>query len=185
MEPMIYKKEEIAAIKIVLGSLEYQSISISVTMDYATDLFCQLFQNSKDKKFLNLAVMHIIAYLEMGFVYDEHKEYFDKVFNLLQIDRESVLPQTLYAGNRSRKTSRNEIRNMIHRWSSSKYHTKTKEEVIEDIMEKVKNRKIGIYCYHSNQNPNSAGMDDIYELVINEVEIYLRDVRKNKFHKIY
>ena len=86
--------------------------------------------------------------------------------------------------NQSRKTSRSEIRSMIRRWTSSKYHTKSKDEVVEDIMDKVERRSMGIYYYHSNQNPKNPKLDDVYVLVINEFESYFHDIKRNKYFKL-
>ncbi len=185
MKRLLKRREEIAAIKIMLASLGYQELSISETMRYVIGYYCSLFRMDNNEKYLHNAVLYIYAYLEMGFVYGEHKELFDQVFTLLQDKAENYFTAQLLSDKNQKKTSRNEIKSMITRWSSSKYHSLSKEELIDDIINKMKLHDKGTYYYHSNQNPNKPEADDVYELVINDVETYLHDIRRSKFYRLH
>lgn len=185
MDHLLKKREEIAAIKIMLASLGYQDLSISETIKYVMGYYRNLFMIDNNEKHLSNAILYIYAYLDMGFVYGEHKELFDQVFTLMQKKAENYIPDQLLTDKSQKKTSRNEIKSMIPRWSSSKYHSLSKEELIDDIINKVEAQDKGTYFYHSNQNPNKPEADDVYELVINEMESYLHDIRRSKFYRLY
>lgn len=176
-------KETTAALKLIIGSLPYQGISIINTMNKVMEYLCIYYEKTLEKKYLEIAMMHMRAYIELGFVYDELKHQFDFILKLAGVSKEEIY-RNVSGENQARKTSRSEIRSMIRRWTSSKYHTKSKDEVVEDIMDKVERRSMGIYYYHSNQNPKNPKLDDVYVLVINEFESYFHDIKRNKYFKL-
>lgn len=176
------KKEELAAVRIILGSLKYQDISISATIEHIVRFLCRHYEVSKNKSYLDLAVMYIQEYLNMGFVYGEYGELFDQVFTLSGNSKEYMLPVS--SMQRKKRISKGEIRSMIRRWSSSKHHTNNIDDVINDILAKVEVGEEGIYYYHSNERPSKNQIDEVYELVISQTESYLRDINRNKYHKL-
>lgn len=177
-------KETAAALKLMLGSLAYQDLSITKTVEQVITQLCLLYQKSSDEKYLELALLYIKIYLEMGFVYDELAGVFDRVFTLWEKPKEAFYEAFQVGGSEKRKYSKNEIKSMIRRWSSSKYHTKTIDEVVEDILEKLEKQSHGIYYYHSNENPKQSHLDEVYELVIGEYESYLHDINRNKYYRL-
>ena len=174
-------KETIAAIKLIIGSLPYQGISVINTMKKVMEYLCVYYEKTLEKKYLEIALIHMRAYIELGFVYDELKHPFDFVLKLAGVSKEEIYRNVSGENQSTKKVSKSEVRSMIRRWTSSKYHTKSKDEVVEDIIDKVERRLLGIYYYHSNQNPKS---DDVYELVINEFESYFHDIKRNKYFKL-
>lgn len=177
-------KETTAAIKLIIGSLPYQGISVINTMKKVMEYLCIYYEKTLEKKYLEIAIMHMRAYIEMGFVYDELKRQFDFVLTLAGVSKKEIYRNVSGENQSTKKMSKSEIRSMIRRWTSSKYHTKSKDEVVEDIMDKVERRSMGIYYYHSNQNPKNPKSDDVYALVINEFESYFHDIKRNKYFKL-
>ena len=59
-------------------------------------------------------------------------------------------------------------------------------ELIQDILDKVVNKKVGIYYYNSNPAPDKGNnMDgDLYELVVSEKETYFHDIKRRKYFTI-
>jgi len=181
---MTFEKEQITAIKIVLGSLQYQGIPINKTVEEAVKYFRMYYRNFADQRYVKLALIHIRAYLEMGFVYDEFKELFDEMLKELGESRQSLFSNLNRGAKAGKAPGKSEVRSMIRRWSSSRYHTTTIDEVISDILGKVEEKQKGIYYYHSNANPQNQHLDDVYELVVSEYETYLHDISRNKYFKL-
>lgn len=72
---------------------------------------------------------------------------------------------------------------LIPHWTSSKYHTASKKEVLQDIQFKIKNSKTGGYVYNSNLNVrNSKAYNDLYILIISEEKSLFIDVNRRKIH---
>lgn len=177
-------KETIAVLKIILGSLAYQDLSVTKTVREIVSQLCSYYREFSEKKYLELALLYIKVYLEMGFVYDELKEVFEQVFILWGEPKENFYDVLSINSGDKKKCSKSEVKSMIRRWSSSKYHTKTIDEVVEDILEKVEKQTKGIYYYHSNENPKQSRLDEVYELVIGDFESYLHDINRNKYYKL-
>ncbi len=175
------ERDIIEAIKLLYGSLGYRNISVEKTLEILMNQFINLFQLTQDKEYCSVAFLHIKAYLELGFVYEQHKDTFDLILATNNVDKDSFFDQISIEKNYLSKT---DLRRIIKRWSASKYHTKSINEVIEEIIEYVNNKRYGVYYYHSNQNPQKKEADDVYELIINEYESYLHDLKRNRFYKL-
>lgn len=132
------------------------------------------------KELLILAVIHIEAYLEMGFLYDEQKELFDSVLEALNLNKNILFPRKFYKAT-TVKLNRNSIRRMIKKWPKTKDRQYTIEELIDDIMIKVKSRQIGVYYYQSTQGQRKT-IVGMYELVVHNDECYFHDILCKKYY---
>ena len=63
----------IEAIKLAAGSVQYKNWSVQDTFMDAVSQLYQYYQNSQNIKYLETAILHIQAYLEMGFPYEQGK----------------------------------------------------------------------------------------------------------------
>ena len=64
-------KQYIEAIKIAAGSVQYKNLSVKNTLIEAIQQLTIYYENSKNKEYLEIALLNIQAYLEMGFEYGE------------------------------------------------------------------------------------------------------------------
>lgn len=65
---------------------------------------------------------------------------------------------------------------MIKKWPASLLQKMKIDDVVDDIIEKVKNQSSGIFYYQC------AVTEDMYELVINEKETFFHDLRRGIFY---
>lgn len=172
--------EEVEAIKLALGTVQYSGISIKVSFELCLRKYLELFEHTGDSRYLRNALLHMQAFLEMGFVYEEFADLFDRILSEIGFDKEEVFPKRFYSVAKV-KLVKGEVRKMIPRWSASKYHTLPINEVVNDIIEKVTKKREGHYYYHSNQNPQKKD-DDIYELVITNEECFFYDISRKKYY---
>ena len=186
MEKKESKIEEVSAIKMSMSSLHYKGIDIKNTYKRCIEALLAYYYEFQDTKFLEVAYKYIEAFLDTGFMYNEYSELFNIVIDLLGITYEEV-----NAKNKSSfpklKLNKHQIKNVIRRWSPSKYHTMPINEVIDDIIFKVKNKEIGIYSYSSNAKPGITEDDlsnDTYELIITPIDAYFRDIRRGIFYTL-
>lgn len=165
----------VEAIKLAAGGVQYKDLSVKQTLVDAVKQLDDYYESSKDMDYLEVAVLYIQAYLEMGFVYEENKAIFGEVLNKLGTSRELKFPRKFYAA-RQIKLNKSQVRSMIGKWPSSPKQELRIDEVINDIIAKVKDKDIGIFYYHC------AVTDDCYELVINEKETFFHDLRRGIFY---
>ncbi len=171
---------EVEAIKLALGTIQYSGGSVKNTFVLCLKKYLELYGTTDDDMYLNNALLHMQAFFEMGFAYEEFPVLFDEILSKAGFLRAEVFPKRFYQANKV-KLIRGQVRNMIHRWSPSKYHSLSINDVVDDIIKKVKEKEIGCYFYHSNQNPKKNN-DDLYELVISEEEIFFYDVARKKYY---
>lgn len=170
----------IEAIKLAVGTTSYIGFPISGIYEAAIERLKQYYIETKDQTYLEAALLHIHAYMEMGYDYDDKRELFDYVLSRLGTERNIEFPK-LYYISKSIKLTKTQVRTMIQRWPTSR-NRMALNDVIADIISKVKNKDIGIHYYNSNPTPNKPGSSgDLYELVIGEEESYFHDIKRRKY----
>lgn len=165
----------VEAIKVAVGSLQYKNISVKQTFSDAVSQLYWYYKYLGEKEYLRAATLHIQAYLEMGFSYEENVELFNKVLEELETTRELEFPKRFYA---SKKISlnRSQVRSMIKKWPASPHQKMKINEVIDDIIHKIQDKEDGIFYYRC------AVTGDLYELVISTKEIFFHDIVRGKFY---
>lgn len=165
----------IEAIKLAAGGVQYKNLSIKKTFIDAVQQLYYYYENSNDMNYLEVATLYMQAYLEMGFLYEEGKVIFDIILEKLGTSRELKFPQKFYVAKQI-KLNKTQVKSMIKKWPASPHQKFKIDEVVNDIITKVKNKNTGIYYYQC------AVTDDLYELVINEKEIFFHDLRRGIFY---
>lgn len=165
----------IEAIKLAAGSVQYKGISIQRTFIDAISQLYQYYENSNNVKYLEIATLHMQAYLEMGFSYEDGEEIFDIILEKLGTTRELRFPHKFYLA-RKIKLNKSQIKSIIKKWPASPHQKMKIDEVVEDIIKKVKNKEAGIFYY------KCAVTNDMYELVISEKETFFHDLRRRIFY---
>lgn len=165
----------IEAIKLAAGGVQYKDLSVKSTLIAAVQQLYGYYETSDDINYLEVAVLYIQAYLEMGFPYEGGKEIFDMILEKLGTNKELKFPQKFYVAKQI-KLNKSQIRSMIRKWPGSPHQKYKLEEVVEDILVKVKNHIIGISHYQCEVTK------DLYELVINENETFFHDLRRGIFY---
>ncbi len=168
------------AIKLAAGSLKYKGISINKTFLMSIKHLQGYYLIGRDLKYLEVAALLIQAYLEMGFTYESCQEDFDDILKSLGTERSLMFPNKFYHSKRI-KLTRPQVRSMIGKWSSTKKNKMLIITVVDDIIEKVNNKEIGVYSYC---NHNISGKE-LYELVINKDEVYFHDINKCKYYTFF
>ncbi|MDF2871870.1 MAG: hypothetical protein K0R05_3445 [Anaerocolumna sp.] len=168
------------AIKFAAGSLKYKGISINKTFLMSIKFLQGYYLIDRDLRYLEVATLLIQAYLEMGFTYESCQEEFDDILKDLGTERSLMFPKKFYHSKKI-KLTRPQVRSMIGKWSSSKKNKMLIITVVDDIINKVNNKEIGVYSYC---NHNISGKE-LYELVINIDEVYFHDINKCKYYTFF
>lgn len=174
----------VEAIKLAVGTTSYLGLSIQEVFEAAVQRLYYYYLETKNKCYIETALLHIQAYMEMGFEYEDKAELFDCVLENLGTSRNLEFPKAYYYSKKI-KANKAQIRSMIVRWPASKNRMNI-NEVIQDILDKINNKKAGIYYYNSNPSPeNGDDADgDLYELVVSDKDIYFHDIKRRKYFTI-
>lgn len=168
-------KQYVEAIKMAVGSVQYKGISINNTFITVVLQLHEYFESSKNINYLETALLHIQAYLEMGFPYEEGAEVFDVILRELGTTKELMFPKKFYSS-KVVKLNKTQIRGMIKKWPASPQQSMKIDDVVLDIIEKVSKKEKGIYYY------NCAVINDMYELVIAESDVFFHDLTRGFFY---
>ena len=175
---------KIEAIKLSVVSTAYMGFCISEIYEETVKRLKQYYIETGEKAYLEAAVFHIHAYMEMGYKYEHKKELYDYVLEQLGIDRMMEFPKSYVTGNKVR-LNKTRVKNMISRWPVSQQRPNI-NEVVEDIICKVKNKERGVYYYDSNPTPNIQGTSgDLYELFVGDTEAVFHDIKRRRYFTFF
>lgn len=177
---MIYeKKQELYVMMFTMQSLHYKGILIKDTVSQSLGNLLGWYRQSGNRKYLEVALLQMQAYANMGFSVDDREPAVREILKLTGKNKENFIPQGIVTGKRI-KVTKNQIRNILGRWRSGRNNSMKVNEVADDIFDKLEHHKIGRYIYENHRNTEEE--PDIYELVINEEESYFFDVRTFRFY---
>jgi len=168
-------KQYIEAIKLAAGTVQYRNLSVKKTFMSSVSQLYKYYTMFLNKKYLETAVLHINAYLEMGFAYEDGKELFDSVLDEIGTTKELQFPSKFYVS-KEIKLNKTQVRGMIKKWSASPHQTMKIDELVDDIIVKVREKQVGIFYY------KCVVTNDVYELVISSQETFFHDLQRGIFY---
>lgn len=175
-------KITIEAIKSAMRSLLIRGLYPQKVIKEAVEYLFYQYEKADNMAFLEQAVLHIQAYLELGFTYESGETLFDNILKQLGLKREVRFPFMKY-GVKEVKCNKSQIRGMLGRWNS-KFQSMPINDVVEDIMEKVTSKEIGVHIYWSGYKSEQNSALDQYELTISQDMNLFYDVQNNKYYVI-
>lgn len=178
---------EIEIMKITLGTLHYRGLEIQPTVKRSVEFLVMQYELLSEREYLEIALIEIAAYLEMGGIYKEEQELFDKVMAYMGLPKEVLFPVSAFSG-QFLKPNKYQIRKLLGRWMPSRNNPMKIGEVVDDILDKIKDKKQGHYYYKYEEKTGTSRKSTgryLYELVVAENECYFYDVKNNKYYRFY
>ena len=165
-----------------LQTLHNQGITIKETVYKSLENLLLWNEQSGDEKCLELALLHMQAYVNMGFALDDQNKTIREILKKTEKTKEEFFPKGYFMGKKI-KLNKSQVRSMIGKWKYSRYCPMTVGELVDDIIKKVKKHEEGRYIYQYQRADVAAKEDiEVYELVINKDESYFYDVKKFRFY---
>lgn len=178
------------SIKLAAANLQLNGVSPEEVIIHSIRFLMELYppeqgEASQDQEggrqrqaILAKAMLLAEAYLELGFPYEGGRELFEQVFHRAGLTEDEVRSfQRRCAG--KLKLNKTQIGTVLGRWNP-KDHSDTKQRVIEDIMEKVRNHEQGEYFYYTRRK--YPKQEDIYQLAVEPGGSYLCHVNRQKYY---
>lgn len=167
-------EEAINAMAYLFTVLHYRGEPIGRTLLISVERLLALFEESGNEHFRELAEWEILACLNIGFPIPQSPV-------LEQLIEERNIRDKAQRGRRGKTVAANksQIRSLIGKWMPSKNMPMTIGQVVDDIIEKVEERRQGTwqYTYKRAGSRNRIGDEDRYELVITEEGCFFWDLR--------
>ena len=171
-----YNSMEVEVIKLGLYNIEALGLSSKEVLEQSVVWLREKYETTGDARYLDKAVWHIYAYLEMGYPYESGREEFQAVLDALGEKEEDVFPKRSW-GSEKVPLKKVRINRLLGKWS---------RDAVEDIMEKSLNRQIGEYTYHCGKVIRQDGENTLWEntckLYVREEEVVFHNVNKGKYY---
>lgn len=176
------KMKELYVMMFALESLHNRGITVRETIMESLQNLLEWYRQSGKEKYMELALLHMQAYANMGFGLDEEEPVVQEILSITGKTRNDFFPRGYVFGKKI-KITKPQIRSMIGRWRPSGENPMTIDEVVDDIMRKLKQHKPGKYIYQYDRKISFGETEpEVYELVISDEESYFYDVKKFRFY---
>ena len=161
------------ALMMTFSVLHYTGKSVIHVLEASMRWITLMYDATNDEGYQDMLMAEIMAYMNLGFSMPKKNPILENIVN-----RESIM-KNLYGLRRGQRISltKTQVRSMIGKWKPSKASPMTINQVVDDIIEKVKSRQTGVYRYSCH-----SGEQDTYELVITDEEMFFWDIRNFKFY---
>ncbi len=180
---MYYNSVYVKIIKLSVCDIESTGISGKKSLLESVVWLREKYEMTLEKKYLEKAIWHIYAFLELGYPYEAGEDEFRKVLGYLDLREEKLFSPEKYSYKKIPVTKAN-IRRLLGRWNP-KLHCMKIEEAVKDIMSKTKKKECGVYLYHSGkilmQDGETTLWERTYKLYVQESETIFHDINKNRY----
>lgn len=167
-------RKNLEIVKLSIGSLRYYDLLPDEELYNIILYLYNGYLYMGREEYLNSAIFHIAAFLEMGF---DYRQIFDQILEERNLDKITIL-NLIHIPNK-RKANKSQIRSMIGKWK--KGSNLTILEVISDIIQKVTENREGVYLYENGKDTMET-KGDKYELIITKNKNFFIDLKRNKVY---
>ena len=179
-----YNGMEVEGIKLGVRNIEDLGLSSKDALEKSVVWLREKYEITGDVRYLDKAVWHIYAYLEMGYPYESGEEEFQAVLDALGEKEEEVFPKRSW-GSKKVPLKKMRINRLLGKWNPGLQSMKI-SDAVEDIIEKTRNRQIGEYTYHCGRVIKQDGENTLWEntckLYVRDEEVVFHNVNKGKYY---
>ncbi len=181
---MVRKLISMEAVKLALNNIEEVGLDSKEVLKDSIGWLYERYTATGNRSYLEQALHHIQAYVQLGFSYEEEQSMFDKVLGILGAEK----IQVMFLDERYTKTirlNRYQVRSMLGKWNP-KIHSMPINDVVDDVIDKVKYEKEGIYTYISGRRrmEDREVAKDEYRLIIYGHKAQFFDIGKKLYYTI-
>lgn len=176
---MTTNKNSIEIKKVLLGAL-YNNYSKH--QNIISEIILQLnhFDNTSSIDYAMEAAEYVLAYIQLGFSYLEHKVLFDTTLQNAGFSERVI--SNLQKKNTIISLNKDQLRILIGRWPASPHNSHTIHAAIHDIIQHVEKNEEGCFQYYTAKKDGCYTA--LYTLTITENSAIFNDVFKNKFYSL-
>lgn len=183
--------------KLQHSEVKIEGIKLAVSRFYKTDAFlcrkillesirwflCQ-YDQRKEEECLEKALYHMKAYGELGFSYKDIKDQSERIFDLLNLDKEE---RKTFRGLFCKEivVNKTRINRLLGSWNPV-YHSMKIGDAVKDILQKVNEQEDGSFLYHCGREIAMDGEERLWEhtfmLQIQNGEAIFHDMNHNQYY---
>lgn len=176
---MLTSNEPISIKAVILSGFPVGAISHIVKSIAQTSIEANAFPCDQES-ILRCASEYILAYLDLGFSYLDHKELFDQVFTAVGYTDDDL--RILSKRNRELPLNKSRIESLLGRWTHSAYSSHSKQQAVTEIIRLVEAMIPGDYCFYTARRKGEYCA--MFVLHIEDGDAVIHDVLNHTFHRL-
>jgi hypothetical protein len=161
------------------NALKRKNIMLDEGIRKSLEHLNNFYEATNDKRYMDVAVLEIKAFLILGGEYFRNKDQFDPILASEGIDLEWLLSRY---GIKRIKLNRGQVRGLIRKWMPSRENPAKISEVVDEIMERVSHHQTGRYLYSYKRGCAKESDTDLYELIVEEEDSYFHDITRMQYY---
>lgn len=181
---MLYNTVQVEVIKLGICNIEGLGLSSTDILIRSVAWLREKYEMFHEELYLQKAVWHIYAYLDLGFPYEEGQKEFQKILSHLKLTVEEVFPLTKW-NYKKMPLSKTNVRNLLGKWNP-RMHSMKITDAVEDIITKVAGKEEGEYTYYCGKMLIQEGEEALWEhtfrLYVRKQEAIFYDVNRNRHY---
>lgn len=181
---MFYNKVQVKAIVLAVYNIDPLGLNSKDILLNSITWLCKQYESEGDEIYLEKAMWHIYAYLELGYPYESGVETFRTVLQYLHQDMETVFPKKDWEYKKIALTKAN-VNQLLGKWNPY-FQSMKIDAAILDIIEKVREKKYGEFTYHCGriieEDEEKTLWEKTFILRIGESGSILQDLNKNRYY---
>ncbi len=178
------QREDILSMMYTLSILHYKGVSAGKTVHDSLMRLREWYEQSGDRRYLELALLVLCAACGLGAASDSDGELYRAICSLAEVELEEILEDSIMVAEHI-KANKAQIRRIIGKWMPTRRNPMTKTELVDDILDKVIHQREGQYYYHHEYNRGQnreACSEDLYKLVISPEKSFLLNLKQFKVY---
>lgn len=176
---MFSSNDPIAIKSLILSGLPTGAVSPTIKSIIQESINLKSVSHNHEQ-IMRSASEYILAYLDLGFSYRDHKELFDSVLSSVGYSDDKLC--ALSKRNHEIPNNKAQIENLLGRWPKSAYNSHTKAQAVNEIIKLVDTMTPGDYWFYTSKN--KATYSTLFILQIFDDCAVIHDVRSNTFHRL-
>ena len=181
---MRYNGMDVEIVKAGIRNVESLGLSSGEVLVQSVVWLREKYVATGDTRYLDKAVWHIYAYLELGYPYESGKAEFQTILDALGEKEDDVFSKRSLESKKV-PLKKMRINQLLGRWNPGRQSMKI-SEAVDDIITKVSSRQIGEYTYHCGKVIQKDGDKTLWEntckLYVREEEVIFQNVNKGKYY---
>lgn len=167
--------------KIILSGLQTSGYPFHKEMDKILHGLLMLNFNAElEESAILTASQYILAYLQLGFSYLEHKNLFDSILSAANYTAAEI--SILQKGNTPIIINKLQIRSLFGRWSASPYNSHTIVSAVNEIIRHTFEQEYGVYQYYTAKKDGTYTA--LYELTVSTDYIIFHNIFQNRYYSL-
>lgn len=180
----LYNAVEVEAIKSGIGNIESFGLSCREILIKSVSWLKEQYERTEDLRYLQKAVWHMYAYLELGFSYESGEQEFHPILDYLELNAEELFPRKKWR-RKEIPLTKMAVSQLLGKWNPS-LHSMKISDAVKDIIDKAANRKEGEYVYHCGKIIRQEGGELLWEktfkLYVNGGSAILHNINENQYY---